>query len=217
LDLLIGSLLGDGNLQTFTDGDTWRYRAFHGGAQQDYLLHKFEVLRDFCGSGLFESNYFDFRTDVEYQRDGFNTLTNPVFKVLADAFYNHELAVNGNYSWVKHVPVNIQDFLTPATVAYWYMDDGSLKYKGKSNAMRISCKSFSDDDIKRLQKALLDRHGIITSLTSVTLKSGRKSNLIYIPEGSSGPFRELIRPHLLPFMGYKVSDGNKGTLEGRIN
>jgi hypothetical protein len=26
-DLLVGTMLGDGNLQTFTKGTTWRYRA----------------------------------------------------------------------------------------------------------------------------------------------------------------------------------------------
>ena len=27
--LIIGTLLGDGNLQTYTNGLTWRYRALH--------------------------------------------------------------------------------------------------------------------------------------------------------------------------------------------
>ena len=38
-DLLFGTLLGDGSLQT-ENGNTWRYRALHKKDPKDYLFHK---------------------------------------------------------------------------------------------------------------------------------------------------------------------------------
>ena len=43
-DLLFGSLLGDGNLQTNSNGKTWRYRAIHKSQHKEYLFHKYEKM-----------------------------------------------------------------------------------------------------------------------------------------------------------------------------
>jgi hypothetical protein len=51
-----------------------------------------------------------------------------------------------NQSWVKEVPSNIASLL-PRALAYWYMDDGALKWRGKSNAVRLCTDSFTIDDI----------------------------------------------------------------------
>lgn len=45
IDLIIGTLLGDGHLQTYTNELTWRYRALHSSDHLKYLNHKFQVLR----------------------------------------------------------------------------------------------------------------------------------------------------------------------------
>jgi hypothetical protein len=47
-DLIIGTLLGDGNLQTETQGRTWRYRALQKAEHQPYLDHKYTILKDYC-------------------------------------------------------------------------------------------------------------------------------------------------------------------------
>jgi hypothetical protein len=212
-DLLVGTLLGDGNLQTFTKGRTWRYRAlqkekdFH----YEYLFHKYEILKDFCDTGPIFSKILDSRTGKTYERWYFNTTVQSSFRYYGNLFYQPDTGPNPNQR-VKVVPKTIEQLLTPRAIAYWYMDDGSLKWKKKSNAMRICTESFSDDGVKRLQKALKKLYNIDTQLTRKTNNQKFVGYRLAINEQNSTAFRELIQPYLVDWMRYKVSDGNKGHL-----
>ncbi len=86
---------------------------------------------------------------------------------------------------VKVVPHNIEYLLTTAALAYFYMDDGALKWKGRLNAMRICSENFSLMEVHMLQKALLNKYEIDTKLSRKTLKSGVIGHRIEIPEYSS--------------------------------
>jgi hypothetical protein len=237
-DLFFGSLLGDGNLQTDTGGRTWRYRALQKAEHKEYLFHKYNILQPLCGektvpkfnlppSGQYQ--HADKRTGTPAKRWYFNTLTNPSLKFYGDMFYTFDRfaiapkgADSGEKKWVKDVPMNVEKFLTPRAVAYWYMDDGALKWRGRSNAMRICTESFSHDGVKRLQKALQNNFGIFTKLApkygpeKIVIDGSEKPVIvgyrILIPEESSAAFRELIKPYLVDCMKYKVSDGKRGNL-----
>jgi hypothetical protein len=54
--------------------------------------------------------------------------------------------------------------LTPRALAYWYMDDGALKWRGKSNAVRLCTDSFTIDDINLLKKVLETKFSLKVSL-----------------------------------------------------
>jgi len=210
-DLIIGSLLGDGNMQTGSDGRTWRYRALQQSKHKDYLFHKYEILKPLCGPNTIpiESIVLDDRTGKDSKRWTFNTLTDPSLNFFANLFYTYD---QKERKWVSDVPVNIELFLTPAALAYFYMDDGSVKWLGKSNAMRICTEGFTVEGVGRIQKALQKKYGILTTLTNKALKSGEIRKRISIPEKSSSAFSELIKPYLVDCMKYKVSDGQKGHL-----
>ncbi len=210
-DLIFGSLLGDGNLQTGSNGRTWRYRALQKSEHKEYLLHKYEIVKPLCDTNTLptEAIIFDERTQKEVKRWYFNTLTNPSLKFFADMFYSYD---QKKQKWVKDVPVKVQKFLTPAAVAYFYMDDGALKWLNHSNAMRICTESFSPEGVIRIKNAFKTLYNIETTLTNKTLSDGRVGYRIAIPEKSSGDFRELIKPFLVDCMKYKVSDGRKGHL-----
>ena len=76
--------------------------------------------------------------------------------------------------------------------------------------MRICTENFNKEDINRIQNALKNLYNIDTGLIKKKLKNGQTSFRIYIPEKSSHCFCELIKPHLVECMKYKVSDGNYG-------
>jgi hypothetical protein len=212
-DLLVGTLLGDGNLQTETKGRNWRYRALHKAEHKPYLYHKYDLLKDLCSSEPILSKIFDSRTNKYYERYYFNTKTNDCFRFYANIFYKFDPKTQ---CMVKDVPIKIEKFLTPRAVAYWYMDDGSLKWLGHSNAMRICTENFSKDGVCRLQKTLQNQYNISTSLTKKTrVVNGDRVFVGYrisINEKNSAAFRELIKPHLVDCMKYKVTDGKKGHL-----
>lgn len=211
-DLIFGTLLGDGNLQTGTVGRTWRYRALHKSQHKEYLFHKYEILKSLCGKETvpIESRVLDERRRTGnqallLQRWSFNTLTIPSLNFFANMFYTYDPIKE---KWNKDVPLKVQTFLSPRALAYFYMDDGALKWLGHSNAMRICTESFSEEGVKRIQKSLKNLYDIDTTLTKKLLNDKRVGYRVAIPEKSSRAFCELIQPHLVECMKYKVSDGN---------
>lgn len=213
-DLVVGTLLGDANLQTESQGRTWRYRALQSAEQEAYLDHKFQIMRNLCNMDkpVYDETR-DERTNKVYKRYYFNTRTHASLRFFGNMFYTYDKKTN---RMVKDVPVRIEKYLTPAAVAYWYMDDGSLQWPGNSNAMRICTESFSNDGVFRLQKALKNLYNIQPTLIEKNkIVEGKKVLVGFrmaINEGQSAAFRELIKPHLVDSMKYKVSDGNKGHL-----
>jgi LAGLIDADG DNA endonuclease family len=99
------------------------------------------------------------------------------------------------------------DWLTPEGLACWYADDGSLKWKNRSNAVRFCTDSFTLEEVQLLQQILRLKF----SLPSAIHKQGRFYRL-YISENCYAQLRELILPHLHPSMYYKFPDGNRGTM-----
>lgn len=208
-DLVVGTLLGDGNLQTLTKGRTWRYRALHKEEHKEYLQHKYKILENFCQTPPVYHQVLDNRTHKFYKRWYFNTTVQNSLRYYGNLFYSYDSKTN---QMVKHVPLNINQLLTPRAVAYWYMDDGSIKWLGNSNAMLICTESFTVDDVNRLKKTLKNLYDIDTQLTRKTNKNVFVGYRLAINEKNSGKFRELICPYLIDCMRYKVSDGNKGHL-----
>jgi hypothetical protein len=201
-DLLIGSLLGDGNLQTNT-GNTWRYRAIQKALHQPYIEKKYDILKDFCNTPPSYSLVYDSRTGKSYDRYTFNTLYREEFQFFGNLFYTQE-----NGIWVKHVPSNIATFLTPTALAYWYMDDGALKWAGHSNAVRICTDSFTSDEVEILKNALESNFQLEVSIQKKGGPSPAKR--LTILENSYTKLKDLILTDLLPCMYYKFPDGNRG-------
>lgn len=210
-DLLIGTLLGDGNLQTATKGRTWRYRALQKLEHKEYLLHKYDIMKPFCTTPPIYNQTFDTRTQKTYKRFDFNTVISNEFKHYGNLFYKFDTKSG---KMIKDVPNNIQLFLTPKSIAYWYMDDGNLKEVGRGNAMRICTESFSFEGVQRLKNALETLYGI--KHTSLNAKKNSQKVItgyrLIVLEKSALEFRDLIQPYLVDCMKYKVSDGNKGHL-----
>ena len=211
-DLIVGSLLGDGNMQTFTKGRTWRYRALQKDAHLLYLEYKYKLLQGLCSTGIIPGEAVDERTGKTYKRNFFNTRVESCLKHYANLFYTYD---PNSDSFVKDVPKNIAKMLTPRAVAILYQDDGALKWRGHSNAMRICTESFSLEGNKRLQSALWDLYGIKTTLGPKKKKGVVVGYRINIPEASASAFTNLISPYLVDCMKYKVSDGKRGDLSGK--
>nr|AYQ94868.1 hypothetical protein [Microspora sp. UTEX LB472] len=208
-DLIFGTLLGDANLQTGSRGKTWRYRALQKSEHKEYLFHKYEILEPLCGSKPIESVVLGERSRKQIKRWCFNTLIESSLIFFGNMFYKYDPIQD---KWVKNVPLKVQTFLTPRALAYFYMDDGALKWQGHSNAMRLCTESFSVEGVQRIQTSLKNLYNLETTLTKKKLKDGFVGRRIAISEKSSGAFCELIKPFLVDCMKYKVSGGNYGHL-----
>jgi len=202
-EVLVGSLLGDANLQTETDGRSWRLRMIQ--KNENYLVHKYEIFQNLCGTPPRKSQIFDQRTQKVSERWAFNTLIQPSFRFYALQFYDFD-SISG--LWVKRVPMKIFKLLTPRAIAYWYMDDGSLKWKGNSNAVRFCTDCYSEAGIARLRKVLFEKFHLETTIQR---KDGKPR--IATTEKAYPILRELVLPYLHTSMYSKFPDEKKGVLK----
>lgn len=204
-DLIVGTLLGDGNLQTF-NGNTWRYRAIHKAAHEPYIFHKYQILKEYCDSPPKYSTFVDPRTKSVYSRFTFQTLVMSDLRYYGTLFYHQD----ANFSWKKKIPKNIANLLTPQSLAYWYMDNGALKWRGKSNAVRLCTDSFSTSEIMLLKKVLEEKF-----LLKVSVQKKDDIQRLSISEESYAKLKNLILPYLIPSMYYKFPNGEKGVYDGQ--
>nr|AOH77118.1 putative LAGLIDADG homing endonuclease [Dunaliella salina]AOH77119.1 putative LAGLIDADG homing endonuclease [Dunaliella salina] len=196
-ELLMGSLLGDGNLQTASKtAGTWRARFLQGERQKAYLFYKYETLKNFVGTEPRRSSNFDRRTNTVYTRYSFNTKTFSEVKPLAEMFYTWNEETR---RFDKKLPKNIGDFLTPGVIAIWFMDDGSAKWIGHSNSIRFSTDCFSQEEIGYLQKGLKD-YGIDTTLQ----QKRRNQWTLATSESSANTLKVLLSEKIHPDFYSKV-------------
>jgi len=185
--ILFGMLLGDANLQTFSNGQTARLRVLHGVKQRAYLEHKYQLFKPIIRTKILTLQ--EKRNHQTYTKHYFNTLTTKQLKFFYDCFYK-----DGK----KKLPKLIHRYIEPISLAYWYMDDGSLKWKNRSKAVRICTDNFSKQEVIRLIEILNTKFQLNASIFKQ-----RSRFRIYIPN-QKGEFTRLIRPYIVDSLLYKV-------------
>ena len=188
--ILIGMLLGDANLQTFSKGKTARLRILHSTKQAQYIEHKYQLFQPIIRTKILTYS----EKETGYKKMYFNTITTSQLKFYYDLFYQQNR---------KIVPRNIHRYLQPITLAYWYMDDGSLKWKNRSKAVRLCTDNFSEKEVTNLVEALNKKY----SWLSATVQKQRSRYRIYIPNNDY-QFSKLIEPFIIDSMKYKLPTEN---------
>lgn len=191
-DLLIGTLLGDGNLSTSTKSrEAWGYNVQQQAAHWEYVLHKYNIMEPFCTTGpkFITRNFLNRKTTYCCY---FSTLRTFKFKFYGRMFYKKD--ESGFYK--KCVPKNIHRFLTSQALAFWYMDDG---YLTKHAGCLFSVHCFSLTEVQYLQNALEKNFKIKT-----TLHKQRGLYCIYIKKCFVELFMSIISKYVVPVMSYKL-------------
>ncbi|PIS22728.1 hypothetical protein COT50_00395 [candidate division WWE3 bacterium CG08_land_8_20_14_0_20_41_10] len=187
--ILIGTLFGDGCLEK--NGKNVRLRIEHGLKQKNYLLWKYNELRNLvAGKPRLVVGAVDNRTGKSYKRWHFSTFSLPKLNAYWYKFYRHKQ---------KKIPKDILELLKlPLSLAVWFMDDG---YKRNDcNALRINTDSFNNDEQKIVQKCLMRNFGIKSKLH----RKGEYWN-IYIPNSEAKKFCKIIKPFIIAELKYKIS------------
>ena len=135
--VLIGTLLGDSSLQTYTDGNTWRARFLQGDLHKDYLFHIYEIFKDYVKTPPKLSD-----DGLGNKRWSFNTCVIPELKTFADLFYRKV----GNKR-IKVIDPLIYEYFNEISIAYWLMDDGSLKKVGNTKAFIFCTDSYTKEEV----------------------------------------------------------------------
>lgn len=189
-EILIGILLGDACLQTESNGKTYRLRISQSENHKDYLFHLYHVFENLTSSPPVRYQFTDTRNpNKKYFRWSFATTQQVCFRFYGQQFYQNKK---------KIVPKLIHRWLKPTSIAYWYMDDGAQKWKGKSLGVRFCTDNFLYNDVKRLEHVLSKTYNLKTSL--------QKKNIyyrIYVSSYSYVCLKQLIYPFLHTSMLYK--------------
>ena len=192
-DVLVGLMLGDGSLE---------YNGYRGTRLQ---VKQAEARREYV-EWLY--SYFAPMTRTPPQRRNdtnqwyFGTRFTAEFERIRKIFYENR---------TKIVPGNIAElFDSPLTLAVWFMDDGRLDYRAKSHhAYHISTDSFTEEEVRRLQKLLSERFGIAAKMY-LSLCRGKRYPKLYIGKEGRDAFAEAVAPYILPCFAYKLPPNYRG-------
>ena len=193
LQLILGSLMGDGNLSPNRRGRFGtRFRMGHGARQVAYLDWKATLL----------GNIPHART-VNVKGAVFADFT-----PLPELSELHEAVYFGDGK--KHLTWDYLKSLTPLALAVWYMDDGSFTLRSKgvqertaggTGRIEICVEAMSPGSRDRLAYYLRDTYGLDVKLR---YRGARKQSVIQFSTSASEKFQKLVAPYVHPSMEYKL-------------
>jgi hypothetical protein len=178
-DLIIGSLLGDGCLKT-----NYRLKVQHSVKQSEYVYWKAEILGEWL------------RTPPRYQKVNrsirFRTISHEKLTALRHRFYRNSR---------KTIPTEVKNLLSPFVIAVWFMDDGNIirHEKRTVRGFHLNTQSFNQRENVVLKDCLHKVYGL-----SVGLETNHGKTRIYINTSSVNRFRDIVRPHIVSGMQYKL-------------
>lgn len=180
--VLVGTLLGDGCLAKH--GNYHRLHIKHAVAQRALVDYKYEVFREFIT--MAPHSFDQILQGKRYPCVQFATRTNPLFSEWHFQFYREGRKV---------VPATIGSFLSPLSVAVWFMDDGAADFAG----VTFQTHSFNAESLDCLQGALAQNFGITT-----TCRKNKGGKVLYVGAADLGRFQSLVAADLLPSFHYKL-------------
>ena len=185
-EILVGSLLGDGHLETFNQGKTSRLIVVQSSKKKVYFQFLYDHFQNLIKTPIYTRVYQTHQCESSTLR--FATQTSSVFTPYRDMFYTEK---------TKHVPLSIPHILTPLGLAVWYMDDGSIK-SAQSKGVYLNTHGFSVSDIELLCDVLKTKFHI-----DAWKRPDSGKWRIYVSGKSYERLGELITPFFTQDMWYK--------------
>ena len=197
LQVIIGSLLGDGHLEKRSKGIGSRLIIEQTNQNVEYLmwLYKFFYVQGYCSSLKPKIFKRIKKNNTLYYGVKFNTFTFSSFNWIYDLFYRPTLEKN-----IKILPISfLCENLSPLALAIWFMDDGSKLGSG----FKIATNCFELFELEELCKLLFIKYDLHCNIHSNKVK-GNLTWTIYINKRSARSFANIIEPFMLNSMKYKL-------------
>jgi hypothetical protein len=187
-ETLVGLLLGDGCLETRNRGQTYRLKVEQSDDHAAYVQHLYSVFQSWVLSPPRSRSHSDSQ-GKDHVSWTFQTVSHPAFRFYARQFYRERQ---------KRVPKLIHHWLTSRGLAYWFMDDGSIKSK-ESKGVLFNTQSFSTEDVSRLVQLLKSEFAL-----EATVRKQRSYQQIYVSGSSLETFHRHVDSYLIDSMRYKL-------------
>ena len=192
--VLLGIMLGDGHL--CLSGNTGAVAWGHVNYDKNYLEWKRQALGDIIRHPDSEFN--------EYI-SGYGSLMLRDATIFAHSI-KEQFATMINTNGVKYVPEWVAESLTPLSLAFWYMDDGSLGYhEDQESRANFAVCSFSREDCEVLMKGLR-KFGI----DAIYFVDTNGYSRLRLNAQSAERLFLLIAPYIPPCMQRKLPERYRG-------
>lgn len=182
LEVIYGSLLGD--LCITKTKNLARFAISQGGDHEAYFDHLCTIFPSLLGK-INKTPRFDKRTNKTYNKYSVRSLAH---KQYLDIY--HEIYKDG----IKTITKEWVDKLTPRSIAYWFMDDGSRR-----GVFATNC--FTKEECEILQEMFLVKFNIKTRLYNPPIL---EQYTLCVEKDSLNDFEDLIEPYIIPSMKYKL-------------
>ena len=194
ISMIIGSTLGDTHLEKIKNGIGTRIIFEKSSDNVEYLMwfHNYLASRNYNSNIKPKFKIIIRKKGKVYHKFRINSYTFSNFNWIHEMFY--KLIEN---KYIKIVPLNIEEYLTPLALAIWFMDDGSSINRGA----KITINCFTLEEVNFLCKVLENKYNIIATPNKCNKD---KSYIIYIHVNSMKLFTNIIKPYLLPSLYYKL-------------
>lgn len=190
ISIIFGLFLGDGYIQN-RSGEGVRIYIKQNIIHKEFLfsLYEFFFNRGYCNN-LKPIKYTIIIKELDKHKYGyaFNTYTFRNLVWIYKQFYK---------KGKKIIPLNIEKYITPLSLAIWISADGGWTGSG----VRISCNSFTLRDIGILVDKLRSKFNLDCTIEKIYMKNKYS---IYIKPNSISNLRILILPHIHKSMYYKL-------------
>lgn len=194
-EILVGILLGDACLETQNKGRTYRLLIEQSEAHQSYVDHLYSIFSDWVGTPPKFYTRANGRTCKKLK-----TLSHSSFRFYGQQWY--ENLPSGKRR--KKLPKLIHRWFTPRVLAYWWMDDGSIK-SYQSYGVILNTQNFYLNEVCTLCEILKQQFDFDAKPRKQINKRYKTTYYqIYISGKSFPRFIEYILPYIVDCMRYKL-------------
>lgn len=183
-EMIVGTLLGDGFINKH--GKNHRIMISHCEKQKNLVLQKKIILGNLVNK---ISKRIDNRGNSIMW--SFVSVTHNEFKFFRNLFYNDNKKV---------IKKEIEYFITPLSLAYWIMDDGSCDGK---YSIRLHTSGFSFDEQIVLQNILKVKFNIECKICEFN-RNNNKMYYLSFNKRNSQILSDIIRNYIIDDMKYKI-------------
>lgn len=186
-EALVGLLLGDACLETQNQGRTYRLKIEQSARHEAYVRHLCALFEPWVLS-VPRLRTHTLSNGANAASWAFQTVSHGALR-----FYGQQFYAAGK----KRVPRLMRRWLTPRGLAYWFMDDGSMKSR-QSKGVVFNTQRFVRRDIERLIEVLQKQFEL-----KAKVRHQKEGDQIYVSGDSFERLQALVDPYLIPEMRYK--------------
>jgi hypothetical protein len=189
-EIIIGTLLGDSSMSLREGKPCYSIKFEQGEEHADYVTHLYEIFADFTGT---PPSWRWIDRQKTRRALWFRTYRHDELIFYCNLFYQ-----GTGEDRRKIVPKNIENFITPRVLAYWFMDDGNKTSDQKTYC--INTQGFMKHESELLCDILRTKFNVIASVNK-----DKNSWRIYIWRESTETFKTLVEPYVINCFSYRLN------------